>query len=668
MKEKILLHPAVHIITIMILAFAAYSNTFDVPFQYDDILTVRDNLIIRDFQYFAEPSKAEVFKHHFGYHTFRSRYVGYLTFALNYHLHGLDVRGFHIGNLLIHIGTALLIYLLVILCFKTPYLSESKIRMYSGYTAFFTALLFVIHPIQTEAVTYIWQRVASLAGMLYILSVAAYIKWRIHVSGPPGQAQQKFTSSRSLPFYLISITAAVLSMKTKQIAITIPATIAMYEFLFFRGEAGKRVLYLVPFCLTLPIIPFTLIDIGKPFGDMIGDVSRATRDLTELPRLDYFFTQFTVIVKYISLTFLPVNQNVNHEYVIYHSLLDPNVLLSFVFLLVLFGTGIYLMYRSRKYDAYVRLIAAGILWFFITLSVESSLIPIAEIICEYRMYLPSAGLIVVFVTLLFAAAEKMKDRWKHMEAAVVLALLLIVLLLAGTTYARNSVWQNDFTLWQDVVRKNPGGVRGITNLGLAYSKQNDEKSAIELYGRALAIKPDHYEALFNRGNAYTKTGQYDKAIEDYSTALTAFESFRAYFNRGNTYMKTGDYSKAVEDYTKAIATVPRHFSAYHNRGNAYVKSGQLQEAIKDFTTAITLAPEKSAGYSERGFVYFNLARYSLAIQDLTKAVTLEPGNVRAYMRRGYTYAAMGDMENAVQDLKTACSMGSKMSCAALRYR
>jgi hypothetical protein len=297
--------------------------------------------------------------------------------------------------------------------------------------ALFTALLFACHPLQTEAVTYIWQRVASLASMLYILSLTAYVKWRLihqnrepstvryreprtvrHGAGhglrrarssPPRDSDkgQKYIYLKSVFWYLTSLFSAVLAMKTKQIAFTLPIIIILYEFLFFHGKTGRRVLYFLPFLLTMPIIPLTLLDLEKPLGDVIGDVSEVSRDLTQMSRLDYLFTQFRVLVTYLRLIVLPINQNLDYDYPLFHSFYTTEVFLSFSLLLTMLCSGMYLLYRSRHSSPHLRIIAFGIFWFFITLSVESSFIPIKEIIFEYRVYLPSAGVFLVTGTAVF---------------------------------------------------------------------------------------------------------------------------------------------------------------------------------------------------------------------------------------------------------------------------
>ena len=212
----------------------------------------------------------------------------------------------------------------------------------------------------------------------------------------------------------------------------------------------------------------TLIDIGKPWGDLIGDVSGATRDLTQMSRLDYLFTQFRVIVTYLRLIVLPINQNLDYDYPVFHSLFTTEVFLSFLLLVTILLSGIYLLYRSRGSSPHLRIIAFGIFWFFITLSVESSFIPVKEIMFEYRVYLPSLGVFLVLSTFCFIIMRSAEKRWKGAGNIVMPILFLIIIVLTGVTYARNTVWGDEITLWQDVVNKSPNKARGHNNLGVAY--------------------------------------------------------------------------------------------------------------------------------------------------------------------------------------------------------
>ena len=325
--------PAVHLVLIVVVGVLLYSNTLHSPFQWDERAFIERNPIIKDLGYFLEPSRAEGLEL---YTAIRNRYIGFLTFALNYKINGLDVTGYHIVNISIHIINSLLVYLLVILTFMTPFFKAYHSQLFAEgkgainnnaltmntLIAFFTALVFVSHPLQTEAVTYIFQRLASLVTMFYLMSLIMYIKFRLK--------DQAFTSAYA--YYLLSILFAVLAMKTKENAFTLPLMIATYELSFFNGRIRERTLRLIPILLTLMIIPFTLTDIDKPAGDIIGNMADAARGDAGISRLDYLFTQFRVIVTYIRLLFLPVNQNLDYDYP-YSIHFSTRGILSFLFLL-----------------------------------------------------------------------------------------------------------------------------------------------------------------------------------------------------------------------------------------------------------------------------------------------------------------------------------------------
>ncbi|HWR57705.1 MAG TPA: hypothetical protein VN328_02350, partial [Thermodesulfovibrionales bacterium] len=409
---------------IAVVCLLCYSNTFSVPFQFDDPDNISEMPFVRNIGVFFGPEWVSPGS------TFVMRTVGFFTLAVNYRIHGEAVAGYHIVNILIHVFNGFLVYFLVLLTLRTPCLGSEKSDVGSERSeqtsknpSLFTfhlshlfplavALLFVCHPVQTQAVTYIVQRFSSLATLLYLLSLVLYIKWRLGQQESGVRRQETEVRSKKsagnplsamrYALYALSLISAVLAMKTKEIAFTLPLVIALYEFMFFDGGLKKRMLYLVPLLLTMLIIPLSLMGSTKPLGEIIGDVSEATRVGTALPRWDYLFTQFRVIVTYIRLLFFPVSQNLDYDYPVYHSFLDPNVFLSFLFLLSIIGIGMWLAYRSwfmahrKRLKANgapdnelsaiscQRLIAFGIFWFFITLSVESSVIPIADVIFEHR--------------------------------------------------------------------------------------------------------------------------------------------------------------------------------------------------------------------------------------------------------------------------------------------
>ena len=344
-KPTLFTRPIFHIILIVSLCSVVYSNTLEAPFVFDDKFVIVENPIVKDLAYFISPSEAKVHKGHFEYESFKHRYIGYLTFALNYWIHKLDVTGYHLTNLAVHLINSLIVYWLVVLTFRTPFLNSSVLRERSTEIALFTALLFACHPLQTQAVTYIWQRVTSLSTTFYILSLVLYIIWRLKSLKPVSfKAQMPFL------YYFGSIISAVLAMKTKEIAFTLPVVVFLYELMFFEEKLKKRLLKIAPIFLTMFIIPVSILYSDKLTGDFIGNIGEATRLDTNIPRWDYFLTQFSVITTYIGLIFFPINQNLDYDFPIYNTLLTPEVFLPFLLLISISGLGIYIFSISRTHN------------------------------------------------------------------------------------------------------------------------------------------------------------------------------------------------------------------------------------------------------------------------------------------------------------------------------
>jgi tetratricopeptide (TPR) repeat protein len=624
MKKYDLDKPLLHILLIVLLSLIAYGNTLSAPFHFDGKYAIADNPIIKDLRYFIEPSEAKDFKGIFGYKSLKIRYITFLTFALNYNIHGLQVAGYHIVNILIHISASLLLYLLVILTFNTPFLRGSPLRDYSGQVALFTSLLFACHPIQTQAVTYIFQRATSLSAMFYLLSLVAYVKWRLNTSRDPESLHFHVTTKRSFLLYLCCITASVLGMKTKGISFMLPVTVALYESIFFRGEVKRRVIYLLPLLFTMLIFPLSVLTAGTHPSELIGDMREATRGASNLPRWIYLITEFRVITTYIRLVFFPVNQNLDYDYPIYRSFFDMEVFLSFVLLAILFGLGILLLIRFRNTAPHARLISFGIFWFFINLAIESSIIPLYNVIFEHRLYLPSVGIFLAVVTALYSVVKQLQRKWTYSFRVLVFSLFIIAIILSGLTYARNMVWQDEASLWKDVADKSPKRFFPQYNLGNAYMSKGLADKAVQHYLASIQLNPYFAPAYYNLGIAYRHKGFVNKAIEQYLTAIElAPDHFHARNNLANAYMSKGLVDKAVEQYMTVTQLDPDNAAAHVNLGNVYLLKGKFDSAIKEYETAISLKPGIYEAHNNLGIAYNSIGLTDKAKEHLEKASRLK---------------------------------------------
>jgi tetratricopeptide (TPR) repeat protein len=447
-------------------------------------------------------------------------------------------------------------------------------------------------------------------------------------------------------------------MKTKQISFTLPVMIVLYEFLFFSGKMRKRILYLLPVLLTVPIIPLTLLDLEQPIGDIIGDVGEASRDLTQMSRLDYLFTQFRVIVTYLRLIVLPVNQNLDYDYPTFTAFFNIKVFLSFLLLLTIFGSGVYFLYRSRHSSSHMRIPAFGIFWFFITLSVESSFIPIKEIIFEYRMYLPSVGFSLVVSTLVFMAVKKLREQSKAALNVFTGFLVVVIILLTGMTFARNTVWRDEMSLWEDVVSKSPAKARPHNNLGGAYKSQGYIDKAIAQYQTALKFNPNNSKTFNNLGVIYKSQGLIEKAITYYKTAIKLNPDHSdAYNNLGNAYLSQDFVNKAVEQYRIALQLNPYNFNAHNNLGYAFESQGLINRAIWQYQKALQFQPDLPEIHYNLGTAYKSLGFFEDATRHFIKAIKIDPSYIEAYNSLGNAYGnayqSLGFFDKAIKQYKIA---------------
>ena len=363
-----------HVSLIILAACLAYANSFSVPFIFDDHVIIENNLFIQDARFLANPS---LVKGTSLYYPLKLRYISLLSFSLDYLNHGLNPRGYHLTNLVIHLINALLVYGLIGVAFAAPWLARSTLQRYAPLIACFTALFFAVHPVQTQAVTYIAQRYMSLATLFYLLSIYLYGKWRL-ATLEVTRVGARGLGGILLGIYLLSLTAAFLGLKTKEICVTLPFAIGLYEFLFFQGKVWKRLLYIIPYVLAILVIPLSfmdLVDFKQPLEQILSTISQKSFIATPTSSFDYLLTQFTVLVTYLKLLVFPIHQNLDYDYPIYHSFLDPAVLLSFALIVAIIGLAIYLLSRYREQEPAVHLMAFGIFFFFLALAVESVLCP-----------------------------------------------------------------------------------------------------------------------------------------------------------------------------------------------------------------------------------------------------------------------------------------------------
>jgi len=588
-----------------------YANSFSVPFQFDDRIVIVENNGIHYL-----PDWPATLKAIFDFQP--SRAVSLLTLALNYYVHRYDVFGYHCVNVMIHLAAACAAWwfgelLLKLTAFtddlkkgvgrrrqqKKTEASQLKIEKSSSIDShdwraqvpFAAALLFLAHPVNTEAVTYISQRCESLAALFYMLTVCCYLRARM--------------APRPLLWMGVGL-CGVLAMFSKETAITLPLGILLVELFFFRREkiplqwiaAGLLVLMLVP---ALFHFDFAMVTNPHPSQSHLGDV------LT-LPT--YLLTQLRVYVAFLKLLFIPVGLNLDHDFVMSHSLFEPHTFLSFVFLAGILGAV--LRWRTRY-----PMIALAVFWFFLTLS--SNLVPRAHVMFEHKLYLAAIGTIPALCLGLY---DLKKDHriWG-------MCFLVVLVIFSVLTVERNKVWRSEISLWQDVIQKSPQKGRSYLSLGAAYAAD----------------------------------GQYAKAIETLTKAAGLMADAHVFSTRGAVYVLNKEDDLALKDFNQAIVLDPQMPEPYIGRSELWANRKEYQAAVKDANKAVELLPEKAAGYKIRGRLNETLGRYEAALADYDRSLAIDPGDAQVLGRRGYVYAFQGKADLSRRDFEVALRLDPKFS-------
>jgi len=689
------------LIVITLFTVIIYSNIYQSSFVFDDRPGIQENLDIRNVGNYLSVDRL-----------LKPRDIVNLTFALNYRFGKLNVFGYHLINVLIHIINGFLVYFLSLTVFKqlspsftkpfdrlngpnsklkrstskerrqgskTGRKQESKkarslgseahpassqssiINLQSSipWMSLVAALIFVAHPIQTQAVTYIVQRFASMAAMFYLASVFFYLKARILQQSSVDGGQRSGESDlrtedrgqasgirgafgfRLSAFFGLSIVCGMLAFLSKQNTASLPGVILLAEYLLMdrTWEGWKRK---IPwFVLTFAFWTFFVFYVAGFFSGgiegqgLLEDVSRLTQETENVSRWSYLCTQFNVLVIYIRLLFLPIGQNLDYLYPFKTGFFDGYTPLAFAFLIGIIVIGIW---NIRKKPV----ICFGIFWFFITLSVESSLIPIRDALFEHRLYLPMFGFAIIVSYLVFHFLSK-RISW-----AVAIS-VVIILCLGTATYLRNITWQDNTNLWSDVVSKNFHNYRAHNNLGFAQSVQGRTEEAIEHYLQALRIKPDFAEAHNNLGNALKKQGHTEKAIEHYLQALRIKPDYaEAHNNLGNALDKQGRTEEAIEHYLQALRINPDFAGGHINLGNVLNKQGHTEKAIEHYLQALRIKPDFAGGHNNLGNALKKQGRTEEAIEHYLQALRIQPDFAEVHYNLGFALDKQGRTEKAIE--------------------
>ncbi|HOQ43366.1 MAG TPA: tetratricopeptide repeat protein [Smithellaceae bacterium] len=614
-------------IALFVFLIVIYSNSFQGQFVFDDTPNIIENSNIH-LQSLNWPDIKQTFYGILGEKI--SRPFSYFTLALNYHFGGLNVFGYHLVNFIIHYLAAIFLFLFIFNTLKLPALRERY-----GQAAYGIALLATVFwatsPLQVTAVTYIVQRMASMAGLFYILSMFFYLKGRT--------ADKPW---RSILYWGLCIVSALLSFGSKENAVLLPISIWLYDLLLIQGVTRKNLIknvkILAPLVFVFAVIGFWYVDIEHYLS---GD-AYAHRPFTLAERL---LTEPRIIVFYITLLLYPVSSRLTliHDIQVSTSLFSPGSTLPAIFLILFFLVVAVYLSRKRPFLSFC------ILFFFLNHAIEGSFLAL-ELIYEHRNYIPSMFFFAPLVIFILFVIDYFSYK-KVIQFTVVTVVTFLLVAQGHTVFMRNRLFTNPVLLWSDNLEKTPGLSRTYNNLGAAYWDLGYYDEAYNLYSKALFL--NSYSNLSNRGVNLHNLGMYylnvkkdyDKALNFYEAAIKAYPGYvYSYNDAAICLIRKGNFAEAGRRLISALSKWPNNAQLRHSLGFVLLKAGQSDEAIKQSRRALFCDPELFNAFSVIAQAYYAKGNYMQSIFNWRKYIVKNPNDLEANLALMDLYAKTKNSE------------------------
>jgi len=575
---------------IIMASLISYSNSFQAPFIFDDLTNILDNSSIRNIadirKFFLVPPVSGLW----------DRPVINFTLAINYALSGENPWSYHAMNLFIHILSALCLFGITRRTLLTSRLTE-RYRHAATSLALAFALIWALHPMNTQAVTYVIQRCESLMGLFYFLTMYCAIR--------------SWSSTSTNTWRLLAILFLVLGIGTKEVIITAPFVVLAYEWIFLHPSFKEiwrrsRFLYLG---FGLGVITLSIIALAG--GTVTSVVSP----------LQYWQTQPQVILHYLRLAVWPQPLCFDYGWPI----ASPGEAIPAIFiLLILLAGSLWLFFKKSPF-------AFPAIWFFAVLA-PTSIMPLPDPAWDYRMYLPLASLSVIAVIGFYELSGKLTkrffpDRKDVLRLSRIFLLVIIACLLGGATWLRNQTYRQEITVWQDTVIKRPQNSRAHLNLGVALDHLGRINDAMAEYREAIRLNP---------------------------------RSDAAYANLGFGLYRMGKSAEAIELLHKAILLNPENVAAHSNLGIALWGAGKKEEAYRYFKKALQLKANQPQVHSNLGYALNEMGRYDEAISHLREAIIWNPNFAVAHANLGYSLESKGLNSEAIAHYREALRLNPEL--------
>ncbi|NQT06292.1 MAG: tetratricopeptide repeat protein [Candidatus Omnitrophica bacterium] len=546
---------------IIILVAISYANSLQNGFVWDDEFLVRDNSYIRSFSHVKD-----IFKNYLAYSSGNVnnfyRPVQDLSFMIDYFLWGYDPMGFHLTNVILHGLCAILLYILAVRLFK------------DNRVAFITGALFGVHPINTEAVTYVAGRADSLYLLFLLLAFICFLKAIKPLNGKKGIDPK---------FYVISLASYALSILSKEIGLIFPLFILVYHVSFIKDtppDKKIRGLYL-PYILIFGLYIMmrkTVLDFSAVSPSFL---------MAKFSLYERLLTSSKVIISYLRLLLLPFGLHMERTIKIARSLFEPDAALALFMVAAIVAAA----FRAHKRQA--RKFSYALFLFFVGLLPVSNIVPINSFIAEHWLYLPAIGIFAIAAMGIVRLSDA-RMIFNSKIASKALALLITVGILSFYTHLtieRNRAWKDEVAFFKDTLRYVPNNARLHLNFGNTYFELGDIDKAIEEYKKASELNPKDPLPYGNMGSAYINLGKYKEGKEYIERALALNPNYPdALFNMGLIHEAMGSLEEAESFYKKGLALRP-YFLPYHmGIASLYQRMGRIDMARRHWQEALKINP------------------------------------------------------------------------------
>jgi protein O-mannosyl-transferase len=500
-----------------------------------------------------------------------------LTWAVEYYFFGDSAQSYHVINLMIHLLNVILVF----------YFVKNLIR--KNTTALIVTLLFAVHPMHVESVSWIAERKDVLYSFFFLAALIFYLKY--------------IRNNFSLKFIAAAFLMFILSLFSKPAAVTLPVILFIIDYYLKRGFDKRLIIEKLPFlALSLVFGIITLISQKDAIESYVTPYFSITDRM--------LFTSYA-IVYYLVMAVFPFNFSVFHFYPERSgSMLPVEFYLSLLVIIAL----VILFFKAGKQR---RLLVLCFGLFLVGLSLVIQIIPVGQaIVAERYTYIPYIGLFILVTELVLNTQSKLKT-------ILLASVACLTLYFCVSTYQRNIVWRNSITLFEDVYEKYPDSYYSGYALGNAYYDEGNAEDAIEFYTRSIKINPDFGNSYNNRGVMKNEIKDYSGAVEDLTIALKyPTASYETFFSRGIAYFNNAEIENAIRDFDAVLLLKDDYTDAYIFRANAKSALEKYEEALIDYDKAIELDPDNGLAYSNRATTKYNLNDTEGACADWQTAVNL----------------------------------------------